>query len=226
MARRGCIGVYGTKTRALQRCISAEVFGLTFKDANFYLYLGSETNQVPDINDVPDNVFFEISDRAYDLTPKSVPIGMEPMSDYKADYSRFGYIDPISDEQLFRMHINDFETLGREPIIGDVFEMPFFSKSGNKAFWEVTDVDLKSEYEKFLVIIHARPLGDDRRTNEIPIDQSNDGILEDLQDEMDTTQAEQVPADTQVFDGPPAESEVDYRDDVHKDFLDDPNAEF
>lgn len=220
--KRGCIGVYGKRTRALQRCISAEAFGLTFKSGMFYLYLGDASNVSPDINDVGNPVLMEVPDRAFSDTPVEVNIGMDPMMEGKADYSRYGYIDPIGNEHLFRIHVDDFECLGRPPIIGDVFEIPFFSRDDKKALWEVTDVDRKTEYEKFYCVIHATPLGKSRKTVNIPVDRDNEDGLLDIMHDVENQQTEQVPVVDPTLEDSPVPEEVDYRDEEDVSFLDDP----
>jgi len=228
MARRGkLVGVYGPKTRLLQRRLSYEVYGLSFKQAEVYLYLGDRSKDNPSIDDINTHVFFEVPDRAYAEDPISIPIGMEQMPEKKTDFSRFGLINPLQDETLFRVHIDDFLPLGRELIVGDVFKIPFFEKNGMNAFWEVNDVDLSQEYEKFIAIVHATPLGDKRTTREIPIDQSNSGFLDDMMANADQEYANIVPTKDLVCDGdePPEPEDIDFRDDKQASFLDDPNKE-
>ena len=118
MRRVGKIGVYGSKTRTLQRRISFEAFGLTFKTAFVYRYLGSRANAAPDIDDIQTKVFFEVPDRAYSDVPIEIPVGMEPLPETKTDFSRFGLINPLQDETRFRFHIDDFQPLTRELIVG------------------------------------------------------------------------------------------------------------
>lgn len=226
MSRRGKIGVYGKKTRALQRKISYEAFGLSFKDANVYLYMGDSNNANPEISDIGNTTFAEVPDRAYRAEPITIPIGMEIQPEIKADFSRFGIIDPLSSEQMFRVHIDDFETIGREIIIGDVFEVPFFSSCDKKAYWEVTDVDTKSKYERFIAIIHATPLEDSRRTNDLNINRSNDDELKELMSAFDEDAAETVPIRGYTDDPAPEKEDVDYRDDIKRSFLDDIEQEF
>lgn len=220
------IGVYGPKTRALQRSLSFEVFGLTFKVANVYRYLGDRSNTTPDIDDVHSVVFNEVPDRAYDNTPVEMPIGMERLSEGKMDFSRFGVLMPLQEENLFRVHIDDFDPLGRELITGDVFELPFYEKNGEKSYWEVTDVDLKLEAEKFIAIVYAAPLGRERKTREIPVDNSNDDVLADLMNQAATEFEEGVKSETPEYEDIATPEEVDYRFDEHGSFLDDPTKEF
>lgn len=227
--KRGKIGVYGKKTRSLQRRLSAEAFGLTFKDANVYKYLGSRDSVSPDINDIQNKVLFEVPDRAYDPTPVNIMIGMEPMGETAMDFSRFGIINPIGNEQTFRVHVNEFEgCLGRPLIVGDVFEIPFFEKECKKAFWEITDVDDKPSYEKFYYVIKATVLDDARTTREIPIERTNSDFMDSLMSDMDMEMAQQVPTTDLVDpDQPqPAPQEVDYRNKKQASFLDDPSKIF
>jgi hypothetical protein len=224
----GKIGVYSDKTRTLQRKLSYEVYGLSFKEANFYLYLGDKDSVTPDKDTFENKVFYEVPDRLYSPTPIPVPVGMEPYSDSKMDFSRFGLINPMTDEVRFSIHIDDFVTLGRELVIGDVFEMPFFSKDNKKAFYEVTDVDFKSEKEKFICVFHANTLEASRATRDIPFNRDNFNIMDDVMSEADTDYAEIIPSDDTSFDfeQEPTPSEVDYRDELQSSFLDDPSKEF
>jgi len=226
-ARRGKIGVYSEKTRKLQRKLSFETFGLSFKDARFYLYLGSADSVVPDIDDIACKVFYEVPDRAYDPIPKDIPIGVEPDMESSMDFSRFGLISPLTSEKTFRVHIDDFETLGREAIVGDVFELPFFEKDGKKALYEITDVDLKLEYEKFIAIIKATPLTDARTTAAIDKNRGNDFMMSDIMDEADEQYSEVVPSLEPAYDPiDVVETEVDYRKQDQVSFLDDPDTIF
>lgn len=225
--KRGKIGVYGAKTRALQKRLSAEMFGLTFKDANVYMYLGSRANDNPDINDIQTKVFYEVPDRAYSVDPVNISISMEGFNESNMDFSRFGIINPLGDEQTFRVHVDEFTgCLGRPLIVGDVLEVPFFARECEKAFWEITDVDDKSEFEKFYVVITASVLGDSRKTREIPIDGAgNDSIMDSVMDEADQEYTDQVPYEG--FDElDPDATPVDYRRDKQKSFLDDPEMIF
>lgn len=229
-SRMGKIGVYGCKTRKLQRCLSFEAFGLSHKEAHVYLYKGDAR----DLNNHEDNlgsrVFFEVPDRVYCEHPKIVPIGMEPMHESSADFSRFGLINPLGDENTFRMHIDDFDTLGREPMVGDVFEIPFHTKNDRKALWEITDVDFKSEMEKFIVIIKASPLKASRKNESLSgiVNRTNDEFLMDMEDDQHVFWEEEVPTQDLSYDkGDVLEPEpTDYRNKGQADFLDDPFKSF
>ena len=229
-ARRGKIGLYGSKTRRLQRCISFEAFGLSMKDALVYLYLGDVKNLDPKVTDIGSTVFFEVPDRAYSNMPIAIPVGMELMSESAMDFSRFGLINPLGDEDNFKCHIDDFVTLGRDLMVGDVFEIPFHSKNGRRALWEVTDVDYKSEMEKYTVSIKASPLAASRKNDELSgiINRTNDDFLIDLEEAQDTVWEEQVPTNDLQFDvEAPAEiNPVDKRRKEQADFLDDPSKSF
>jgi len=225
-ARRGKISVYGAKTRQLQRKLSFESFGLSFKDAKIFKYLGPVDGD--GIDDIACKVFYESPEKAYDLVPVDVPIGLEPMPEMKMDFSRFGLFNPMSDEITFRMHIDDFQTVGRDVIIGDVFEIPFFENDGG-ALYEVSDVDLKSSYEKFIAIIHANPISASKENASLGnyIDRDNGDIMDIIGGDADEQYADIVPTDDLTVDGePPVEKPVDYRKKKQKDFLDDPETEF
>ena len=225
MSNLGKIGMYGNRTRGLQRRLSYEAFGLTCKHANFYKYLGSRESAVPNINDIQNPVFFEVPDRAYATETIPVPIGMEQFRESKMDFSRFGLINAFQDETEFRMHIDDFEPLGRDVIIGDVFEIPFHSSANGKSLWEVVDVDLRSAAEKFIAIIMCVPLGENRKTVEIPVDRGNGSIMDDIMDEMNQYVSTDVPSAVIGWDEP-QETVVDYRTETEISFLDDPNKKF
>lgn len=220
------IGVYGPCTRALQRSLSYEIFGLTFKQAMVYKYLGDRSNATPDIDDIHSIIFSEVPDRAYEATPISMPIGMERLTEGSMDFSRFGVMAPLTEETMFRVHIDDFDLIGRSLIVGDVFEMPFFEKDGKKSFWEVTDVDDKVEAEKFITIVYASPIGTSRKTREIPIDNSNDDYLNDIMTQGDEDFEENMKTDEPTFDEPATSEDVDYRYEEHASFLDDPTKTF
>lgn len=224
LRRTGKVGVYGTLTRSLQRRLTYEAYGLTFKVANVFKYLGSRESITPGIDDIQSKVFFEIPDRAYAVEPLPIPVGMEPLLETKTDFSRFGLINPLQDETRFRFHIDDFLPLGREMIVGDVFELPFFTKSGD-AFWEVVDVDLRSEAEKFIAIVNATPLSISRATREIPVNRDNDELMDSIIAGLDDELAEQVPAEG-AYPTPPAQEDVDYRNETQASFLDDPTKQF
>lgn len=226
------IGVYGRKTRALQNKLTRDLFALSPKDANVHLYLGSRSNINPSINDIQNKVFMEVPDRAYADEPINIPIGMDPIRAEKMDFSRFGLINPMQEEQLFRVHVDVMkECLGRMLIIGDVLEIPFFKENCDRAFWEITDVDNDISFEQFFVVIHAVPLGDNRTTKEIPIDRSNEDVMDDImkqtQDHADAMVSHEGLDATQV--DPDAEyptDKVDYRKDKQASFLDDPHYTF
>jgi hypothetical protein len=225
MVRRGKIGVYSDKTRSFQRRLTFETFGLTFKDAFFYKYLGAVDGV--DENDISCKVFYEIPDRAYESTPIGIPIGVDPDMESSMDFSRFGLISPLTDEKTFRVHIDDFETIGRDIIIGDVFELPFFTRNDRKALWEVTDVDLKISYEKFVAVIKASPLTDARTTAKIDMNGDMGDMLSDIMDDAIVQYGDIVPSQDLVFkEEDVVRGDVDYRTTITKDFLDDPDTIF
>lgn len=226
MSRLGKIGVYGPKTRNLQRKISFEVFGLSWKTANVYLYMGDRNNPDPSIGDIGTTVFWEVPDRAYAEEAITIPVGMEPIVENKTDFSRFGILNPMQDETLFRVHIDDYTTLGRKLVVGDVFEIPFFERDGKRSFWEVNDVDDSQEVEKYIHIIHATPLDDKRTTREIPIDNSNSDIYDTIMPQQDDEYSDIVPTEDVTFEEDPDKESVDYRNNTQSSFLDDPNKEF
>lgn len=225
MRRVGKIGVYGTKTRDLQRRISYEAFGLTMKSAQVYLYLGDATNPSPSIDDIQFTTFNEVADRAYAESPIEIPVGMDRFMEAAMDFSRFGIINPMGDEHTFRFHVDDFIPLGRRLIVGDVFELPFYSTDEMDSYWEVTDVDDKLEAEKFITIVKASPLSHSRKTRDIQVDGHNDDPFSDLMTGFDEQQGTIVLQNEPTTDEP-VEEVVDPRSEPQKSFLDDPNNVF
>lgn len=225
------IGVYGDKTRQLQKRMSYDAFQMTFKQANIYRYLGSRTSINPSIQDIQNLTFFEVPDRAYDSEYVTINIGMEPLQEGKMDFSQYGIINPLSDEIRVRVHVDDFFCLGRDIIEGDVMEIPFLMKDCDRALFEVTDVDKDPSYEKFYVTVSLKTLDDSRKTREVEKDRSNNDIFSDVMDEADAQYQEEVPY--KGLDGSNVDSEwtqpteeTDYRRENQKSFLDDPLFEF
>lgn len=225
------IGVYGDKTRNMQRQVSYEAFQLTFKTANVYRYLGSRVNVTPDINDVQTIIFSEVPDRAYDDRSVEIHIGMEPLNENMMDFSQYGIINPMGNEIRVRVHVNDFHCLGRAIIVGDALEIPFFRKDCDRALFEVTDVDDKPSYEKFYYTVSITPMEDSRSTREVTKDRSNQSIMDDMRDSLDERTDQDVPfegLDDGLIDSeftPPTE-EVDYRNKKQSSFLDDESYVF
>ena len=185
------VGMYGDKDRRLQKTLSFEKTSLTFKTANVYKYLGSEANGTDaSINDIQDAIFMETPDRAYDPDPVEINISMDDLSEQAFDLSKFGIISPIGETQLFRVHVNSFDTdgLGRYLIVGDILEIPFLQQNGNDsqlAFFEITDVDRKMEFENFYVTVTTVPVKDTQETAGIDGIPSNSDALSELQDQLD-----------------------------------------
>lgn len=231
VVQKNRVGVYGNKTRLLQKRMSYEAFQMTFKEANVYRYLGSRANINPSIQDIQNLTFFEVPDRAYDTKYVTINIGMEPLQEGKMDFSQYGIINPLSDEIRVRIHINDFQCLGRDIIEGDVLEIPFLLKDCDRALFEVTDVDKDPSYEKFYVTVTLKTLDDSRKTREIDKDRSNNDIFNDVMDAADDKYQEEVPhngldeSDINTEWETPTE-ETDYRRKNQKSFLDDPLFEF
>ena len=226
MRRVGKIGVYGPKTRDLQRRLTYEAFGLTMKSAKVFLYLGDATRDNPDITDVQFTAFAEVADRAYAEASIEIPVGMDRFMEEAMDFSRFGIINPMGDEHNFRFHVDDFIPLGRHIIVGDVFELPFYSTDEKASYWEVTDVDDKLEAEKFITIVKATPLSKNRKTRDIEVDGDNADPFIIMMDQAETEQSQDVPVGIPTFEEAPEEEEVDNRNDGQSSFLDDLNKTF
>lgn len=226
MSKLKLTGMYGEKTRELQRKLSRQMFELAFKEANVYKYLGSSESFDPDIDDIQVKVFNEVPDRKYDSNPVKINIGMEALQESPIDFSRFGIISPMSNEITIRIHVDEFkDCMGRWLIIGDIMEIPFFEKDCDKAFFEVTDVDDKPSYEKFYVTARIKPAGDTRETREIPLERSNFDFNEIKQDEQDQSAESEVPY-AGIGDEVDEYEKVDSRNKKQADFLDDPFATF
>jgi hypothetical protein len=135
-------------------------------------------------------------------------------------------VNPLQDETLFRVHIDDYETLGRKLVVGDVFELPFYKRGEKSSFWEIHDVDDSQQVEKYIDILHASPLADARTTREIPIDNSNDDLLTDIMENADNEYAHYLPAQEVHCDDVEVEPKpVDFRRKKQRSFLDDPEKE-
>lgn len=234
MRRLGKIGVYGPRTRALQRKLTFEAFGLSFKSARVYKYLGSKADfrgdviPNPDINDIQTVIFNEVPDRAYDSEYVEVPIGMERFQETQMDYSRFGILSPMTEEHTFRMHIDDYQTIGRTLIVGDVFSVPFYKKENSfhplwtdsTQMWEVTDVNQKQEIEEYTITFSATPLSASRATNDLPVDGTNNDALNEIMGQFDDQVSDDVKTLGVGYDEPTQEDPIDYRYDTQENFLD------
>lgn len=219
-------GLYGERTREMQRKLTYQAFQLTFKSANVYRYLGSAESVTPDIDDIQSKVFYETPDRVYADESVPISIAIEPIPESQMDFSRFGIIAPMSNEVTIRVHVDEFEKcLGRWLIVGDVLEIPFYKRECKRAFWEVTDVDDKPSYEKFYVTVTISPLKDSRKTHDIEKDRSNFDFNQEIQEIQDQEAFDEVPVagiGNEVDAGEP----VDPRRKKQRSFLDDPDAEF
>lgn len=190
------IGMYGGKDRLLQKTLSFEKVSLTWKTANVYMYLGSEVNgENASITDIQDTVFMETPDRSYNPIPVEINISMDDLGEQAFDLSKFGIISPIGETQIFRVHVNSFEqdALGRYLIVGDILEIPFLQENGNDsqlAFFEITDVDRKMEFENFYVTVTTVPVKDTQETAGIDGIPTNSDALTGLQDALDAAYSE------------------------------------
>ena len=226
------IGVYGPKQRALQRRLAFEKLSLTHKIVKIWRYLGSRTNVNPSLDDIPDPIFLEVRDRAYDTEPVELNSWFESVMESPFDLSRFGIINPLGNTQVFHFHIDSFDSdgLGRYLVVGDVIEVPFlaegeFEEKGS--FWEVTDVSNKAQFENYFVVVTTVPMTRSQETAEIPSTNHNEDLLDQLQSDMDDVQSAQVPTngfDTTGFDDiqAPPTTPYDPRPVVDAPFLDDP----
>ena len=199
MVKRAKIGVYGTRTRALQKRMSYEAVSLTWKTARVYRYLGSRDSVNPNIRDIQITTFMETPDRAYDSFPVEINIYFEPQPEQAVDYSQFGIIDPIGSDQIIKVHVNSYLDIGRSLIEGDVIDVPFFSQDGHEAMWEITDVDHSQEIEKFYSIVKLKVLEDSRETRELDVEGSIGPSLDDIVGDHNT-EADETVGNTGVDD--------------------------
>lgn len=231
MPKLAKVGVYGNKMRSLQRRMAYERTSLTFKLANVYRYLGSRANVTPDIKDIQLTTFLEVPDRAYDAVPVLINIEFEPMPEQIIDYSQLGVIDPIGVDQIIKVHVNSYDELGRQIIVGDVIEVPFFEQPTHRAFWEVVDVDRSQEFEKYYAVIKLNELTDSRKTREISPEGTISDILDVIQDQHEDHANDYVPFngvdDTGIDNGeenPEIAEPFDGRRKNQASFLDDLNG--
>lgn len=226
------IGQYGPKDRDLQKRMSFERLSLTAKSAYYYLYKGVKTNPSPDVTDIQDPIFLENRDREYDLEAIEVNIWYETLPVSAFDLSRIGIINPVGNTQEFRMHTLTMESdgLGRYPLAGDIIEVPFLEQDDRRAFFEVTDVDRKQEFENFIIILTTVPVEHSQETSDLHGEDgwdSNESVLEDLMDDIDQYQKdefEETGLDDTGLDGvEQTRNTYDPRPDIAEDFLDDPN---
>jgi hypothetical protein len=228
------IGRYGEKDRALQRRLSYERIWLSWRDANVYLYLGDKNETDPSTDNIGNITFFETQDKAYEATPKTVPVWTPKLEEEGLDLSQFGYISPGGNQYTFKFHVESFvhpdEGLGRYIMNGDVFEVPFFEQDGNKAYFEVVDVDRKTEFDDYYVTVKATVLYDKREAQEIPDMNTNETEMMDIMNQMDTENDGFMSEDglnTDDYDDYDSTQEsYDSRNKNQKSFLDDPDAEY
>lgn len=226
------IGVYGKKDREFVKRVSYEKVSLTAHPVNVYKYLGVRTNPTPALDDIQDVIFLENRDLAYESTPILINAWMEFLPESQFDLSRFGILNPLGNTMQFRFHINSFEYdgLGRYIVVNDVIEVPFWEQNSEKSFWLVTDIDKKSEFEGFYVIVTATPMDDTQEQTEIAGMNSNSGLMDEL-DALITAEQETdfvdegLDTSTIIVDDPSGTRDpYDPRPDDSEDFLDDPNA--
>ena len=224
-------GVYGTKDRLLQARLSYERLSLTAKTVKVYKYLGSRVNGTPDIDDIQDPIFLEVPDRAYDTTPIEINVWYETLPESPVDLTRFGIINPLGDMQQFRFHSYSFEVdgLGRYIVTGDILEVPFLIQDGKKTFFEVEDVDRKSEFENFFIIVNAKPISDKQEVTEIPNIPTNSAIEAIHDTDFETLMNSEVALEGLDLTEVETDDEIsprptyDPRPDDGESFLDDPN---
>lgn len=234
MVKLAKVGLYGNKDRALQRQLAYEHIAHTFKTAYVWKYLGSRANTNPSIDDIQNVTFMEVPDRAYAAQPIEINIDYDRFPERTTDLSQFGIIDPSSDKNTFRVHLNSFaqDQLGRYLINGDVLEIPFLEQDGKKSYWHVDDVDRKQEFEKFYIVIDAKPLESSRRTEEIPDKNDTENVMNNVEDQLeqefdDTVSQDGLNTDdVEVTDPNDNPDDYDSRDDNQGSILDDPNRTF
>ncbi|MCI4410585.1 MAG: hypothetical protein JHC38_02805 [Thiotrichales bacterium] len=228
VARVGKIGVYGNKTRTLQRKLSYEALGLTFKEARFFLFQGDKDAAKLSTTSFKDKVFYEIANRSYAKDYVAIPVAFDPRTHMKTDFSRFGLVNPMTAEVEYIVHVDDCNLLGRKPVIGDVFEIPFFETSPGYSVWEIVDVDDKRSYEEYIFTLTAIPVTKSRATRDLTINSDSESVFSTLMDEADVDYASYVPTTDVNADQttPPTSTSVRYIQDAQFDFLNDPTKHF
>jgi len=243
-------GQYGSKDRALQKSISYERTSLTSKEINVYRYLGISDNTPPNIKDIQDTILMENRDRVYDTNPVKINCWLEFLPESMFDLSRFGIINPLGNSTQVRIHTDSFaaDGLGRYIVVGDLIEVPFWTQNNIKSFHEVTDIDKKTEFENFLVVVTMIPVKDSQQTsdldseipsNEILIDNlgisieaDQDAVFEQggidpepsLYIDRDYIDADYFDSDdAHTYSDEEARTDYDVRPDKSESFLDDPN---
>ena len=227
------IGMYGEKTRDLQKRLSYERVCLSWKTALVYLYKGNMNEIDPSIHDIDNATFLETQDKAYEATPIEVPVWMPKLESQNGiDLSQYGYVSPISEQYEFKFHIRSFDSdvLGRFIFNGDVLEIPFYEQDGNKAYFKIVDVDRKSEFEDFYVLAKGEVMTDSRESQAFDDQNTNSAIMSDMLDQLEAEAETELPKsglDTDEYDEYD-EEQTDYepRNKTQSSFLDDPDAEF
>lgn len=247
------IGIYGDNDRALQRRLSYEKCSLSYHPVNVFRYLGSATN-TPNaaITDIQSPLWLETNDRDYDPIPILINAAIDqPLAEGVMDLTRFGIVSALQDVLVVRVHINSFDAdqMGRYLIPGDVLEIPFFQQGNTKAFFEIDDVDRKTENENFHVVCTCSPIKDTQEMEEIPGISTNSDVLDTLQSQLDTEYEKAVgdvgidaesdlyvhrgyvlddyldPLDIFTYqDEPQSKTPYDPRPDIAEGFLDDPDG--
>lgn len=190
------VGTYGPLARALQKSLSFEHTTLTWKTANVFKYLGSRTNATPAITDVEDPILLEARDRAYSSTGVEINLYVQPLPEQVVDFQNLGILNPLGNEQKFKVHINSFASdgLGRYLIPGDVIQIPFWQQDGYPTYFEISDVDRKQEFENYFVVVTGLRLDDKPELVEI----LNARLMTNLDSEAaarDAIVSAQVPVD-------------------------------
>ena len=220
-------GVFGTKTRLLQRSISFERTTLSGRTVRIYKYLGDATNDYPSLTDRGDPILMEITDRAYDSNYIEVNVHYDPIEESVVDMTQFGVLNPLGDTHRFYFHSESFESdgMGRYPVVGDVIEM---ANDEMTVYFEITDVDRKKETDIYTIVCHGKLITDGQEVQQIPNKESNESFMEDIRQSL-KTEVESVfdqegldTSDIQLDDETP-QTPYDSRPDHTQDFLDNPD---
>lgn len=231
-------GHYWNKDRSLQSKLSFEHTSLTWRTALVYKYLGSKEGSSPDIDDVQTTTFMETPDRLYEQQPIEINIDFDQFEDHSFNVGDFGIIGTdIGNTYKFRLHVKSFEDIGRILIQGDVMEIPFLeydyrptetSQESQKALFEITNVDTVSAniYENFFVEVTAVPMKDRQQTEDIPVGDSNRGLLDNMTDDLQQEAEDEVSkegvdaSDVETEDEDQTREDYDPRKEPQKSFLD------
>ena len=211
MMKKPKFGVYNNKDRKLQEKIGYEHVGNSWRIAAIWKYLGPADSE--DIEDVGNPVFWETPNRAYDPNPVFINIDFEQKEESIANLNQFNIINPFENQVTMRMHTKSRDDIGRYPVAGDVLQLflhssrleewmenmdenekpqAFLRENDYDAWLEITNVDFSQEVENFYLVLTGQRAEESQQMNDIPNEESNQPILDNIQDKLEDEQEENV----------------------------------